>query len=198
MIPGLLDLEIFDKETGVIVAEAAVDIDNKVVILRDQPADTIPNGGSISITQIIEFAVGQATDPLTASIIQSGEIGGDGIYEHLVQDESITTKFRADLFAASELANLIQFEREWSFDTTNEGFEPGQIQRFVSSQAGIDVEGVVRSVQLKIEANNGVEDRITAKVNVATQVIDQMEFLDLLYRRVFRPSKEPPIKIEAT
>ena len=196
-IPGLLTLEIFNKETQIIINEAAVDQDNKLVILRDEPKITLPLGGSIEIDQLINYAYAEATDPQIVSLIQTGERAGDGLYEFLIKDTNIPDHNAALTIALNNLISLGLFQYSHDFTTQNENFEVGQRQHFSDPNTGIDYIGLVTTISREVEASNGVDQIITSQVNVAVyRVLNNIELIQRVYSRVLLGRQE--LKVQLT
>jgi hypothetical protein len=196
-IPGRLDLEIFNPQTMVITAEAAIDPTQvpPQLILRDKPKDTFPTGGVLRIVQETDYAVGKATDPATAELILAGEIAGDGIYELLKKNPSLETKYAATLEAANVLADIAVYAGSHTFETLNEDFETYQIQFFQDTVARISYHAIVTNVQKKIDVSNGNADIISSTVTVELYRISNQDVLERIFQALFRPFPVPSVYI---
>lgn len=196
MIPGVLELELFNKDTGIIVAEAAIDQDNLKVILRDEPKDTIPFGGVISILQLTEFAAATVSDPAVVALIFAGERAGNGKYENLTRDDSIPNHNAAFQTAISKLSVDAVFAGSHTFDTRNKTFKVGQLQLFHDFKLDIMYIAIIQQVAKKVEASNGNKSIITSSITAELYRVNLEETLALLYARVFRPLPKLKVQLE--
>lgn len=156
-IPGRLTLEALASD-GVIVREAAVDAANGNVLLRDAPSATLPPGGILRITQLVDRAYGEAEDAAVIAQIAEAFFGlTDGRIEVAVIDESIPTSENAQARADSEIAIQATGDLKVKFFSNEEGWAPGQRLPFVWSSQSIDYTLFVNTVE--IASRGGVDLR---------------------------------------
>lgn len=206
-IPGTLTMEVYnpgiadDPPTIVnhITAECAVDIQNREVILKLPPKDTMPGGGKIRITQVLNYAYGTATDAGTQSIFQSAFLGAtDGIRELFIKDETIPSSTECTARAESELAKVVGIPFELSFKTDYPGFKPLQVLHFTDSATSVSVYLLISEVSLTIESTKGTVSRIVYDVKASSYPKETLvQLLARTTRRALRPKGRALIRVGA-
>jgi hypothetical protein len=206
-VPGFLEYEPFDPTTinpptdpdGVITLEAAVDIQNRLVILRDPPKDSLPGGGVIKITQAIDYAWAQENDAGWQATIGSNFGGAvSGIRELFIRDESIASTEQASTRAVSELAKALLGETSLSFQTQNPGFQPGQLLFFNDVRASFSKYLIVTEVSIdigKIGSIARVNYTVTAETIPARKAVG---IISAILRRTLRPTRKPVVQGDYT
>lgn len=184
-IPGDLTRQILDPANPVITAECAIDQGNKLVILKDEPKITIPLGGVITIDQLIKYAFGQATNPITVSLLKTATIIGKGIREFLLRDTSIPDHPLALAAAVSKLAELSEWQYSHSFLTLNHNFEISQKQRLKDPSTGFDYYALVSGISDETVVSNGLEEICVYNITVSTSLIITTELIAKMAKIVF-------------
>lgn len=158
-IPGILTTEAFDYSAEFEqTKEAAYDIKGKQVVLKDPPKDTIPDGGSIKITQIVDFAYGFAFDAGLEGQLQAA-FGLPVRKEVLVKNEQIDSSFDAQAEAEQNVAKLNAPNITASFKTLEHGIQIGHIIRLVDTTTSVDIMLQVSSINISLKTNavDGIE-----------------------------------------
>lgn len=167
-----------------------VDIDNHRVILNEN--DLPPDGGTVEITVITTFIRGSAFDSAKAAQIAAAEKNSsDGVIELLLKDESIIERGAAINKAVSELRMKSQPNISLSFETRQNGWEPGQVFVFVDSVANppINILLTVQQVtQTFVQTTNGI-DEFKYNITAAPYIIDPDYNESKLIQRFLNPIK---------
>lgn len=198
--PWTLSLEYYDVESGVITADAAVDILNKQVILKDNPKVNLPQGGRLEITQRIDYSYGQETNEDVVALLQSAFYGvTDGIRELVIKDESIPDSDLAHTRAVNELDKVDDRPYTLSFETTTGGWQVGQVIRLTDTVASVDVYLMVTNLNIRIDNSSVTDTAITTQVTASTLPPETIgSVIAAGIRRAFRPIQRAPITADVT
>jgi hypothetical protein len=79
--------------------------------------------------------------------------GGDGVYEHMITDDKLTTVEAAYAVAQKDLRDWANPKIAGSFETLEPGWAPGQILTVDLSDRGIQNDYMIQSVQLRYAAD---------------------------------------------
>lgn len=192
-IPGTLTLEPYSyNPSWTPTAECAVDIPGEEIVLKDPPGTTLPGGGAVQITELIDAAYGEAEDEATASLIASSLWGAvDGFKEVYLNDQSIPNSDEAQQRAQGVLAKVIQIPSTLTLDTDVYGVQPGQLQPFQETEMGLNLQLEINQVGFELQ-----KDTVLYHVQCSNQeVLDLPEMLKRVLGRAARPRRLAPIGI---
>ena len=185
-----LELVPFTPGLSAEVGTAMVDIENHRVVLNEN--DIPPDGGTIEITVVTTFVRGSALDSAKASQIAEAEKNSsDGIIELLLKDESIIERGSAINKAVSELRMKSQANISLTFETKQNGWQPGQIFVFIDSVSSppINVLLTVQQItQTFIQTTNQI-DEFKYNITAAPYIIDPDYNESKLIQRYLNPIK---------
>lgn len=126
----------------------------KTVRMSDH--DTAPSPyPAAGVTMAFKFkfdlpVIAMKEDETSQQAIAAAE-GGDGIYEHIIVDESLNSNRDAEMRAEEDLRQYSNPKVKGSFETYTRGFEPGQVVYINISSRGIDNYFVVQRVSQRVE-----------------------------------------------
>jgi hypothetical protein len=156
--------------------EAAYDVyaGKARVILAQQPADTIPNGGQAIATVLEDYPYGQSDDTDSQAEFAAAWLDAiDGVIESFLHDEGILTTEEAQLLSAGTLEKLSQEPISLTFETSEYGFEAGQVIRFQDDDVPLDVYLVINQVsgsteegEIRYSISAGTQEKITMGILV--------------------------------
>lgn len=185
-----LDLVSFVPGELTTPGQAQVDAANHRVVLAQ---DDIPvDGGTLEITVLTVFVRGSATDTAKAAQIADAELNSsNGIIELLIRDESIIDRGSAINRAVSELRMKSQQSISVTFTTRQDGWDVGQVFRFVDSRATppIDVLLTVQQLTQKFIQTTNLIDEFEYNITAAPFIIDPDTNLSRLIERFYNPVK---------
>lgn len=164
---------------------AAVDARNRVIILREPAHVYAPAGGHLILTEITLSGYGQAIDRDLERAFAANEIVGDGVWELLLVDESITDNNTAGLRAQAELQIQATPQAQISFESTTDGWEVGQIIRVVDEVEGIDLQMMINSVTIQAVAPDTLRYQVQAATYTRPTITD-------LITDTIRDRRRPP------
>jgi len=161
-------------------------------ILRFKDTDVPSNGAVIRVS-------GRPNLPLISKVKLQESIdtmvsaeGGDGIYEKLIIDRSITTKPGARQRALAEIAIYAETIVEGEFETETSGLFAGQEILINSISRGINQKFIINKVQITQFSNNTFVYKISL---ITTKTFD---FIDILQRLLLAESKKLDINANET
>lgn len=103
--------------------------------------------------------------------------GGDGIYEHIIVDDTINSQEGARERAEADLVAYKQSLTEGSFTTKRQGLRAGQRVTINSSVFGVNADYLINSVRLRMK--NNIEPRYEVQI-VSMKTIGIIEVLQSL------------------
>lgn len=108
---------------------------------------TLPAGTNLSFTFKYDIPVDTIVDDLESQEKISAIQGGDGVYEHVIEDNSLVTLDAAEAAGLADLRQHANPNVKGSFETIVPGWRPGQILRINLPDRGIDGEYLVQTVR---------------------------------------------------
>ena len=158
--------------------------DEKIIKIR---GDRIPTTGSaikVSGQPYYPVRVVQQDDASIADTLTAEGSIGDGIYEHLIIDQSINSREGARERAIAELESYKDSIAEADFTTYTNGLRAGMRIRVNSSSFGINSEYIINRVQTKMKNNRETE------YSVSLMTVKTMGFIEFLRDMVLKNRKE--------
>jgi hypothetical protein len=136
----------------------------------------ISEGTTVSFTFKYDIDVITMVDEIESQIAIAAVQGGDGVYEYLITDESLSTIEAAEAAGNAELRQYANPKVKGSFETETTGWEPGQILQIDLPDQGITNSFVIQ----KVGISPIKENLCTWKVEYGGRLIGIADFLKAL------------------
>lgn len=111
------------------------------------------NGTTIAVTYQYDIPVITFYEDKDSQDALKAVQGGDGVYEHMINDDSIVTLEAAQALAVRDMRDNANPKVKGSFITLEPGWEPGQILTVTLSDRGINNSYMVQSVRIHYAAD---------------------------------------------
>ncbi|BAU27637.1 hypothetical protein DFP93_102115 [Aneurinibacillus soli] len=125
-----------------------VNVQEKYVKASNQVA-TIPAGTTISWTYKYDVDVITMVEDLESQQKLTAVQGGDGVYEHVITDDSLVTIEAAEAAGNADLRENANPKVKGSFETEVNGWQPGQLVEISLSDRGIEGTFLVQKVTIE-------------------------------------------------
>ncbi len=136
----------------------------------------ISEGTTVSFTFQYDIDVITMVDEIESQIAIAAVQGGNGVYEYLITDESLSTIEAAEAAGNAELRQYANPKVKGSFETETTGWEPGQIVQIDLPDQGIKNSFVIQ----KVSISPIKENLCTWKVEYGGRLIGIADFLKAL------------------
>src|SRR5690625_4506289 len=110
---------------------------------------TLPQGTNLSFTFKYNIPVDTQVEDHESQDKIAAVQGGDGVYEHVIEDDSLVTLDAAEAAGLADLRQHANPNVKGSFETMVPGWRPGQIVRVHLPDRGINGEYLVQTVLKK-------------------------------------------------
>src|SRR5690625_857089 len=115
---------------------------------------TLPSGTNLAFTFRYNIPVDTQVEDHESQLKIAAVQGGDGVYEHVIEDNSLTTLDAAEAAGMADLRQHANPNVQGSFETDVPGWRPGQIVRVDLPDRGIDGEYLIQTVRISGIENN--------------------------------------------
>ncbi|MBN6186400.1 hypothetical protein JQN58_05290 [Aneurinibacillus sp. BA2021] len=137
---------------------------------------TIPDGTTISWTYKYDIDVITVVDDLESQQALAAVQGGDGVYEHVINDDSLITIEAAEAAGNADLREHANPKVKGSFETEVNGWTPGQLVEIDLPDRGVQGTYLVQ----KVTASPATPDKWTYRVEYGGRLLGIADFLKAL------------------
>ncbi len=147
----------------------------KYVKLSAQTATPV-DGATLTFKYKYDVDVITVVDDLESQQAIAAVQGGDGVYEHVIVDTSLTSIDAAEAAAMQDIKDYGNPEVRGSFETTINGWEPGQFVTIQLSDRGVEGEYLIRRVIITPE----VMDKWRYRIEYGGRLLGIADYLKAL------------------
>jgi hypothetical protein len=142
------------------------------------PQTTTPvTGATITWTYKYDVDIITVIDDFISQDLLAGVQGGDGVYEHVINDDKLDTIEAAEIAGVNDLTQYANPTVKGSFETEINGWKPGQLVTISLEDRGISGMFLIQNVSIEI----ATDTKYTYKIQYGGKLKGVADFLKALF-----------------